>query len=254
MDYHKSYPSPRWVRIHQGVCRRFEALSWALLKGARAGSDFQKLWFDSFVNLAEKRSSFEKVIGFIEGSEKLKGLQIDQDRRWNLVQRLYRIGYPNASKYLAREQKRDPTHSGKKEALTAQVIAPDLRVKKKWMAEIHDENSKLTVSEQKTIMRSIFPPEQDELKQHFQDDYFSYVKKYSKKSDAPEFLDTYSETLVPALCNLSSTKELQNFLSKTRGLPAYVEKNIKISIDENERCRKIKSKAVIDMKSGHKIL
>jgi len=65
---------------------------WALAQGAEAGSDAQFQFVTFFAAIASTETHREALVGLLDGSLALKGLTVDTDLRWQLLEGLVLVG------------------------------------------------------------------------------------------------------------------------------------------------------------------
>lgn len=213
----------------------FEKLYWTQFRSARPGSDFQKLWFDAFVSLAATPRALQRLKGLLKKSP--KGLEIDQDRRWQIVQRLSAMGAPDAPALISAESKRDPSDEGVKAAIAAEAAAPGLANKKAWFARLADPASQESLGNQRVAMGALFPREQADLRAQLAPDFFAALPKLAPVK-GEEFLNAFTSKLAPNVCTQASVTAFNAFLQKNASLnlPPAVVKNLRIAAAEDQRC------------------
>ncbi|MGE0615526.1 MAG: aminopeptidase N [Bacteriovoracia bacterium] len=221
---------------------RLEEFFLAQLKQAKPESDFQKLWFDSYYRVAKTKTGQETVKQLLGGQLTFPGLQIDQDRRWNLVKTLNRVGSSQARELAQAELKRDPSDKGKKALIASEASRPELSVKRKWFSTVSAEKSKEPLANLKEAMWNLFPSDQTGLRAQFASSYFENLLRLEKRSPS-EFLGHYAESLMPALCTAQSTQALGKFIHQHPTLNVIALKALKEGHDEDGRCVKVRTLA-----------
>ena len=99
-----------------------------LAEGAEAGSDSQ-LQFTKYVpQFARTREQLDWLEALLKGQKSLKGLEIDQDVRWELVTGLV-VGGRYGEQEIAAELSRDNTANGQKFAAAARAAIPTAEAK-----------------------------------------------------------------------------------------------------------------------------
>jgi aminopeptidase N len=102
-----------------------------------AGKNFKnkkatQMWlaFDSFVAIAQTNEGLKALRLLLEGTEpSFKGLNLEQERRWNVISRLAAFNDPAVEKYVAQESARDSSDLGLKKRYEIQVIRNDSKAK-----------------------------------------------------------------------------------------------------------------------------
>jgi aminopeptidase N len=270
-DYAKLYinhlPSEKFIKIINKLVRNTEVLRyfpneseaeknnrslfveilekeyWKKTKAAIPGSDEQKIWFDAYIGVAESKESLNRIVGLLDGKEKVSGLVIDQDRRWNSVAKLNMFSHPLAEPILKSETKKDMSERGQQSAISAEAVQPNIEVKKKWLDVLGSEKTNMSLARMNAVMRNLFPSTQEDLKWKFQERFFQTIPDMAVSRD-PEFLTEYTEHIVPAVCSKQSVDSLNSFLSlKSSKLPPFITKPLKIAKQEDERCVAVRAKA-----------
>lgn len=228
---------------------RLEALFWQLFTEAPGKGDFKKLWFDSYVRVARTDAARERLLALITGKATLEGFEIDQDRRWNIVQRLSRLGVVQAPELIAAEQARDSSHYGKKMALAAQVALPSGTNKRRWFERLIAPKPDMSLAELKAVMDSLYPNSQIEMRPQYAQAFYENLVGLSQEREN-EFLDRFSHTMVPVTCSADSVRQLDEFLKRHGNLNPVVIKNLKVARQEDERCVRIRSHAIYRVKQA----
>src|SRR5262245_62352746 len=91
------------------------------LESAPAGSDLQLEWYFALLRVARSPHTLELFAGLLDGSREIEGLRIDQDRRWEILWALAKVGAPGARQRIAAELAKDATDMGEKAAIAAEV-------------------------------------------------------------------------------------------------------------------------------------
>lgn len=215
-----------------------EEFLWENLHKAKPGSDFQKSWFDGLVAAGSNKKALKRQEQLLNGIIKIDKMEIDQDRRWDIIISLNMFSYPGSQKLINHELLKDGSDKGQKSALYAQVVRPDLTIKKKWFNEIIQEKSNLPLSKIKVVMRGLFPISQATLQKKFKTKFYDHLNNLIKTKDSV-FLRSYSG-LVPLFCDQINQRSLETYLdNNNNNLPPIVLKNLKINHQEDGRCQKI---------------
>jgi aminopeptidase N len=100
----------------------------AELRAAAPGSDHQLAWARFFAQTAHGESQLRLVSALLAGSERIDGLDVDQELRWALLQTLVASGLAGDAE-LAAELERDNTASGRRLETAARAAAPNAETK-----------------------------------------------------------------------------------------------------------------------------
>ena len=218
----------------------FEALFWERLRAAPSGGDLQKLWLDSFADAATSRESLERLKSLLSGALKIDGLSVDQERRWELLERLSAQGDAAAPSLIDAEAARDRSDKGVKAAIGARAAAPDDAVKRRWFDAVVATSTARSLGELREAMGSLFPREQDAARERYAPEFFAALARLNAVKD-DEFLSAFSKDLAPAPCTEAGAAALGEFLAKNPGLNASVVKNLRVAQAEGLRCAKARA-------------
>ena len=219
---------------------RLEEFFWANTLKSEPGSDFEKLWFDGYVEVASSEAGAARLRGLLDGKALVAGMFIDQDRRWSILTRLGELGVPEAEALVAAELKRDASDLGVKSAITARAARPDLEGKKAWFAKITDLDSKASLGELRAAMAAFYPRTQLGLRGRFVEPFFETLPALVARKDG-DFLDDYSRAMFPTLCTSGSAASFAAFLSKNPATKPVVLRALRDARQEEERCVKIRA-------------
>ena len=219
---------------------RAEAFFVENLVKAEPGSDFQKLWFDAFTRTAASPSGAERLRGLLSGKISVKGLPVDQDRRWAIVVRLSELGAPDAEALIAAEAKRDPSDTGAKSAITTRAARPDPASKKEWFERLADPKSAESLGDLRAAMADFYPRTQMDLREGFLRPFLQTLPELDALK-GEDFLDDYGRTMIPALCTPESAAALGDYLSKTPPTKPILLRALRDARQEDERCVKVRS-------------
>ncbi len=221
---------------YKDLLERIEDVTWRRLKEAPAGSEEQFIWFEAFASVAETKMALDNVKSLLDKRIQLAGFPLDQDQRWELVQRLTRAGHKDAQEYADKEAAKDTSHFGRIEALAAKSLLPDWSNKAKLIADLKNPHSDLSFQQKTTIMRSLFPRNQTDLKEKYSGQFYDDMVYVNGNQD-PEIAARFT-MLSPDECRSKNVSGMKSFVEKTKLEPA-VEKALRGQVEEGERCMKI---------------
>ncbi|WP_221352457.1 aminopeptidase N [Streptomyces beigongshangae] len=98
------------------------------LRLAGPGSQHQLTWARFFAAVASGEADLQLLRGLLEGTEKIDGLEVDQELRWAFLEPLAAHGIAD-EKALAAELARDDTASGKRHQVRCLAARPSAAVK-----------------------------------------------------------------------------------------------------------------------------
>ena len=228
---------------HQYILETEELLL-SQLEKAKPKSDFQKLWFDTYVSFGESDDAKDKLLQWVTGHISIKGLSIDQDRRWKIIVRLSILGDSRASSLRERETKKDTSEKGAQFSLASLVAEPQKSIKDKWFKKITALDGTLSLARQKAVMSHLFPSTQDHFRELYGKAFFKHLVKLSPHKE-PHFLSHYTQQLIPAVGAPSSVHQIKSFIRSHQYLPPIVMKRLKVACQEDERSVNIRQASAL---------
>ncbi len=148
----------------------------ALLDGTEPGGDLQLIYAREFASSAKSAAQFAKVRAMLDG--KLKGLVVDADLRWALLNALVESGVATHEEVDA-ELERDKTASGLRSAAFARAAFPDSAAKAEaFRSALYDG---LSNHIQIATIQGFYRPSQREMLTSYIDKYFDVILKVWEK-------------------------------------------------------------------------
>ncbi|MEY4450938.1 MAG: hypothetical protein RLZZ380_59 [Actinomycetota bacterium] len=146
---------------------------WELAQAAKPGSDAQLMFVRFTAKFANTAELGDVLAGLLDGSIKLDGLTIDQDRRWELLIGLSALGRVSKEEIDA-ELTKDNTANGQKFAFHAEAVIPTAEAKAAvWEKLVTDtELSNTLVGEGSLAFTEVWD---NELLEIYVDKYFEMV-------------------------------------------------------------------------------
>lgn len=241
LSYYYQSPKLRQEEL-PAFAERLDKQVWERWRKAKPGSNDQLIWLDALPNLISTAWGSAKLKGLLKGQEAVVGITLDQDRRWDLVQALARQNDPQALTLIEQESRRDPSSLGAEEKLGALAARPVWDEKLKWANEFKVEKPGYSFTQLRTAVRNLFPRNQVELRERFADQFFQdvlWVNQHKENYLAGLFAD-----LAPWECSPQVAGRLNQFIaSNQKTLQPIIAKDLKMTSQESERCRKIVSLA-----------
>lgn len=209
---------------------------------SKPGSDAQKDWFDRFVAFARSPKALAQLSAWAIANPKMvaKGMPFDIDRKWNVAKGLARFQQAIPEKFLAELKKSDTGDRGKRNAMAVEAIAPDPAVKEKWVKILRADKPSVSFEEARAVLRSIFPLEQNNLARRFEDDFYSYLNK-NARSENEIFVDAIARSTSPLNCSPEASSRMRDFLKNSERFAPSIAKAMKVSLDEDERCQRVRA-------------
>ncbi|WP_206486247.1 aminopeptidase N [Thalassotalea sp. G2M2-11] len=217
--------------------REVEDLYLNLLAQSEAGSDFQKLWYGSYVSLAKSEKHLQNLQNILHGEQSFDGLTIDQDKRWGIVGQLNRYQFGDYAAMLAAEKAKDNSDTGVKNAIYAEVVRPDEKVKAKWFDILVNNPDELKLSTLRYIMWGLFPAEQQQLEAPYKEKILAQIPKLNEGSDLG-LLGAFAGSMIPSQCTAESEAELAKLVESYSSMKPQVVKTVKARHQNVGRCVK----------------
>jgi aminopeptidase N len=233
---HRIRPASKEALAEYGP--RVGALMWAQVLATEPGSDLQRIWFDSYLATSHTTDELARLEKILKGNLKVTGLAIDQDRRWRIIARMNTMAHPGAAELARAEAERDRSEHGVRGVILAEAGRPDLDIKRKWLEQIQDKGSALSLSKQIDAMSTLFPSHQKELQRSLLDDLLEPLPRMSVARE-PFFLSSYTRLLLSGTCRPESVRRLERSIDENQGLNATVERFLREVHEEDARCVKI---------------
>lgn len=219
---------------------RLEDFLWSRAVKAPRGGDLQKVWYDAFASVAKTAKAQGILRAMLSNKPPLKGLVVDQDRRWDILVQLSGDGTADADKLVEAELSRDPSDRGRKSAIAARAARPDLAVKKAAFERITSiGRDGATLGEVGAAIGGLFPLGQDEFRAKLGPDFYAALPALSD-AQQDDFLGRFT-ALAPALCTPESAAALAGFVNSHPKLKADVLKDLRTAREDDERCLRIRA-------------
>ncbi|NYV75682.1 aminopeptidase N, partial [Streptomyces sp. UH6] len=145
------------------------------LRAAAAGSQHQLAWARFLSSVASGEPEFALLRGLLDGTEKIDGLEIDQELRWDFLEPLAANGLADAS-VLAGERARDNTASGERRQVRCLAARPSEAVKAEaWAAVV--ESDALSNALVEATIGGFAQPSQRGLLAPYAEKYFAMIER-----------------------------------------------------------------------------
>ncbi|OEV02766.1 aminopeptidase N [Streptomyces oceani] len=162
------YATPEWRPT--GLARWSEA-TLEQLRAAEPGSDHQLAWARALAATARTDEQLDLLAGLLDGSQEVRGLTVDTDLRWALLQRLAATGRADR-KQIDAELERDATSAGERHAATARASMPTAEAKAAAWASVV-EGDALPNAVQEAVIHGFVQTDQRELLAPYTAKYFA---------------------------------------------------------------------------------
>ncbi|WP_329385535.1 aminopeptidase N [Streptomyces sp. NBC_01351] len=151
------------------------------LRLAEPGSEHQLTWARFFAASAATEGDFQLLLGLLDGSARIDGLEVDQELRWDFLLPLAAHGAVDEA-VLTAELSRDDTASGKRHQVRCLAARPSAAVKDQaWAAVV--ESDTLSNALVEATIAGMQQPSQRGLLAGFAGRYFSVIERiWSERS------------------------------------------------------------------------
>ncbi|WP_208545470.1 aminopeptidase N [Streptomyces sp. Tu 2975] len=174
------------------------------LRAAEPGSQHQLTWARFFASVAESGTDFGLLSGLLAGTEKIDGLDVDQELRWSFLEPLAAHGVADESA-IAAELARDDTASGKRHEVRCLASRPSAAVKDQaWAAVV--ESDKLSNALVEATISGFVQPSQRELTAPYTEKYFEAIERVWSERSIQIGMDVVRD-LYPSLQDSRATLE-----------------------------------------------
>ncbi|HZF90052.1 aminopeptidase N [Streptomyces sp.] len=145
------------------------------LRAAEPGSEHQLAWARFFAATASRGSDLELLKGLLGGTEKIDGLEVDQELRWVFLEPLVAHGHADG-KALEAELARDDTASGKRHQVRCLAARPSAAVKAQAWARVVESEALSNALVEATIT-GFAQPSQRALLAPYAEKYFAVIER-----------------------------------------------------------------------------
>ncbi|NEY33486.1 aminopeptidase N [Streptomyces sp. PRKS01-65] len=166
------YAAPAWRGtggrlLAQGALRE--------LRDAEPGSEHQLAWARFYARAAFEEADLRLLRDLLEGTEKIDGLEVDQELRWAFLEPLAAHGAADEA-VLAAELARDDTASGKRHQVRCLAARPSAAVKAQAWAQVVESDALSNALVEATIA-GFARPSQRELLAPYTQKYFAAIER-----------------------------------------------------------------------------
>ncbi len=172
------------------------------LRAAEAGSEQQLAWARFFASAASGAEDLGVLRGLLEGTEKIEGLDVDQELRWVFMEPLAAHGVVDES-VLAAELARDDTASGRRHQVRCLAARPSEAVKAQAWAQVVESDALSNALVEATIA-GFAQSNQRELLAPYAEKYFAVIERVWAERSIQIGMDVV-RGLFPALQHSTAT-------------------------------------------------
>jgi aminopeptidase N len=193
------YVAPQWretgeLLLAEGALRE--------LRAAGPGGEQQLAWARFLATVASAPDDLRLLRGLLEGTEKIDGLEVDQELRWAFLEPLAAHGAADEA-VLAAELARDDTASGKRHQVRCLAARPSEAVKAQAWAQVVESDALSNALVEATIS-GFDQPSQRELTAPYASKYFEVIERVWEERSIQIGMDVV-RGLFPALQDSQAT-------------------------------------------------
>ena len=220
---------------HEIVAARIEGYLWQAFHDSNPGSDRQLLMFDNYVYAVTSKPGLERLAGLFGAVVLPEGFVFDQDRRWNVIQRLNSFEHPDIDALLGTERQRDPSDQGRRHALSVVAARPDPEQQRRLMQQLLDPESGLSVADARALAGGLFPVHQNVLQLEIVDEVFDKLQVVSDNID-PAYFGPVTRGLLDMICDERYLEQLEHAIGSAESLHPSLRKHLLDTRFNVKRC------------------
>jgi aminopeptidase N len=167
-----NYAAPAWRPTGEQILAKVAVRD---LRAAEPGSEHQLAWARFFASAASAPAHLALLRGLLDGTEKIDGLEVDQELRWAFLEPLAAHGAADET-VLAAELARDDTASGKRHQVRCLAARPSAAVKAQAWAQVVESDALSNALVEATIA-GFAQPSQRELIAPYASKYFAMIER-----------------------------------------------------------------------------
>ena len=205
----------------------------------------QIIWFGLLLETALLSDELDYLHGLVTGTESIASLEIDQEKRWNVIARLMACGHTEAETLFSNEKELDKSDLGLKKAFMVQASRPDSAEKESCWQTFTEESSRST-DFLRYGMKGFHWHMQKDLLTPFADRFFEAVEKIYTERDV-HYAEAFGHYLFPHWHQTPDMlRKIETFLDKKDSdggeLPALLRKLLIEQADDLKRILPIMEK------------
>ena len=219
----------------QRVAARIEDFLWQAFQDSTPGSDRQLLVFDNYVSAATSDPGLERLAGLFDDPRLPEGFLFDQDRRWNVLERLSGFDYPGIDKLVSAEQQSDQSDKGRRRMLSVVAARPDPEQQRRLMQQLLDPGSGLSVADARASAGGLFPVHQHAQQLQIVGEVFDKLQFVSDNIE-PGYFRSITGGLLGVICDQNYLAQLEQAVSHAEILHPLLRKRLLDMRFEVRRC------------------
>ena len=222
----------------RAATQAIEEQAWAGAQANKNDSNFLRRWFGHYLGSASSFGALGRLAAILDGKLVVENLDVSQDVRWSIINRLNRFAYPGSFELIGAELARDKSDSGQSAALAATVIRPDPAIKAEWLSKVENLKTTLPFSKVRVAMGSLYPVEQAALSETSAAERLAKLPAIDKAA-GPVYMRSFTGTL-PMNCTPASVKRLETAAARYQDLSAGTRRALLGMHQEDQRCLTIR--------------
>lgn len=216
----------------------------------RSGNSEQEqiIWFGLLLTTALLPDELDYLHALVDGTESIASLEIDQEKRWNIIARLIAFSHPGAENLFSNEKELDKSDLGLKKAFMVEASRPDSTVKEACWKAFTEQSSRST-DYLRYGMKGFHWKVQKDLLSPYVDRFFDALEKVYTERDV-HYAGAFGHSLFPQWNQTPDMlHNIETFLnqkgSNGSGLPALLRKMLIEQADDLKRILPILEKQQI---------
>jgi len=198
----------------------------------------QIIWFGLLLTTALLPDELDYLHALISGNESIASLEIDQEKRWNIIARLMAYSHSKAENLFSNEKELDKSDLGLKKAFMVQASRPDSAEKETCWQAFTDQSSRST-DFLRYGMKGFHWRTQKDVLAPYVDRFFEAVEKVYTERDV-HYAGAFGHLLFPAWQQTRDMlNKIETFLNekdkKGDELPALLRKQLIEQADDLKR-------------------
>lgn len=225
---------------------RFESTLWSRVLSEKSGSSLQMIFYDFYVSIAQTSEAKDRLHKILLGKDIPSGINVDQDRRWEIIGNLASNNFDGIVAIIDNEEKKDPSTAGKRYAYTAKVAIPTVDAKKAFWAVL-EKPDQIPYSTLRSASSRFNHWDYTELSEPYIKPFFKAVTSMNWEAN-DNLLDIYFENLFPAnLCSAQLLAESKKEMQRAKNLIPLARRAWLEANDELEKCVAVRKKSLEPM-------
>lgn len=214
---------------------KLEAIVFKRLEAEPAQSNLQMTFFDFAVSISHTQSALQRINDYLSGKDLPTGFKLDQDRRWDIIQKLAYYDFKGIKTQIDAEEKADPSSIGKKKAFASRVAIPQKSVKQDFWKQL-EKPEQIPYGNLRSAAGRFHSSNNQKLSQEFVKPFFKRVTTLNWKED-DELAEIYFDRIFPFnICSKSLLDESQKQLKSAHNLTPLSKRYWLEANDELAKC------------------